>query len=73
MAAKTYPLAWHEENLASANVYLSEKRQALARMQAEVEEVKNIVAFYERQIAEAKQRGLTEFDPCRFLVKRKRP
>jgi hypothetical protein len=67
-----FPISWHEECLINRKASLARERLTLDSICLQVGKLMDEISFAERQIAEAKRRGLYEFDPDKFLVKRKR-
>jgi len=66
-----FPMAWHRSVLENMRGSLARKDAQLAQLQAQVAASRVTVCKYEAQITEAERRGLDEFDPERFGVKRK--
>jgi hypothetical protein len=64
------PIAWHEECLGNMRNTLSRERITLDAIRSRIVELSDRVALLERQIAEAKRRGMDEFDADRLLRKR---
>jgi hypothetical protein len=64
------PIAWHEVCLINMKNTLSRERITLDVHRLRIAELSDRVAFAERQIAEAKRRGMDEFDADRLLRKR---
>lgn len=64
------PIAWHEENIKNKRAYFYRRQEELKRLQAEVDRLIKEIAFDENRVIEARSRGLTAFDPDRFMVKR---
>lgn len=62
---------WHEQCLANMQRTLRMYEEADARSLARTEGLRAGVELYERQIAEARQRGMAEFDSERLLRKRR--
>jgi hypothetical protein len=60
-------LQWHKECLQNIRATLAYREQELARMQKDVERLREDVKFYSRQIDEAELAGKTTFDRDRFL------
>ncbi len=67
----TRDIEWHEQCLTNMRNTLIGYRHALAAEQRRVTTLEAEVSLYERQIAEAKERGMTEFDRDRLLRTRK--
>lgn len=65
-----FSIQWHEQTVANATKTLAKDQELLEQLARDIERYKADIAFTERQIAEAKRRGLKEFDPERFLRKR---
>jgi hypothetical protein len=65
-----HPVPWHEECLVNMKNNLSDEQMRLKLHAQRVKTLADKVMFAERQIVEAKRRGLEGFDPDRFLVKR---
>lgn len=66
-------LAWHEDCLANSRRSLAALKERRDRLNRELTADEQRVAWAEIQIEEAKRRGLTEFDPDRFLMRAGRP
>lgn len=66
------PVAWHEENLIHLKGYLDRERQRLESHRLKVQRLMDMVDLAERQLDEAKRRGLEAFDSDRLCVNRKR-
>ena len=64
------PISWYEHSLKNSEAHASEKLEAIKRALVEASRLIDGNAFLRAQIAEAKRRGLTEFDRDRLLVKR---
>jgi hypothetical protein len=65
-------LQWHEDCVRNSELNLKEAVQQLQRLTASVQNHRTELYFHRLQIIVAKERGLTEFDPDRFLKTRKR-
>ena len=61
---------WHADCLANMRHSLADAEGGLERAQQRVDRLRADVALYERQIAEAKRRGLEQFDSDRLLKNR---
>lgn len=68
-----FPISWHEEGLANSRLNLADKVAQLMRLQADIDRHQADVDFTAAQIAEARLRGLTEFDPSRFMKPNAKP
>ena len=70
------PIAWHQECLSNHGRHLTEKRKSvandIARLQRELADSEQRYRFLERQIEEARKRGMAGFDSERLLVARKK-
>jgi hypothetical protein len=64
------PLDWHRECLSNSEVSLARERETLERQRLLVHRLQDAVELRKRQLSEAERRGLTEFDPERFLKSR---
>ena len=64
------PMAWHAECLKNWSANVERSREELARAIERLEADEARLAEYEAQIAEAKKRGLAEFDRERFMKPR---
>ena len=64
------PIGWHEECLANHGRWLMGRRRSIAVLQRELAVSEHRYRFLERQIEEARKRGITEFDCERLLVPR---
>jgi len=64
---KYFSLEWHRACLKNMKDGLSDCERQVVLAQKTVDVVKEMVAFRERQIAEAERLGKTEFDPEKFL------
>jgi len=69
MANRKFPLAWHEQNLVNRKASWEADLKKFYEFQTQLVKDKDVIAFSERQIAEAKKRGLTAF--CRELFLKK--
>lgn len=71
-----HSIAWHEKCLANCKTSLAGQKAQLAyitqRLSNSIASLEADIALTERQIAEAKRRGKTSFDPDRFLIPRKK-
>ena len=65
-------VSWYEKNLLNWDRTLEERKARLFLAQKDLERSIMERDFQAHQIAEAKRRGLTEFDSDRFCVKRKK-
>lgn len=65
-------IEWHEDGLRHSLVYEDVERAKLKRMQEALGRLEERNAFYAKQIEEAKRRGLTRFDPDRFMIPKRR-
>jgi len=61
---------WHEQCAANARKSIDSDVKKLESMQASIKRNEAQYSFRMEQIAEARRRGLTEFDADRLLVKR---
>ena len=64
------PIGWHEECLAKMVASLAREEASLALLRLEVAALRNRVAVLAERVDDAKQRGLTEFEPERLLKRR---
>ena len=65
------PVAWHENNLKNVLAYRFEKKRLLDVLSKQLLRLDEEISIQQKQIAEAKKRGLDCFDMERFLMKRK--
>lgn len=65
-----FPLSFHENGLNNMREILRAEEMALARMRERIDRLRADIDRRAEQIAEARRRGLTEFDPERFLKTR---
>lgn len=72
MAKNSMPLGWHEECLRNYRRSVADKESGVTRAQRELERSRDDLAFYERQMTEAKAAGMDAFDRDRYLVPRPR-
>lgn len=70
---KVFSIAWHENCLENSRRSVDELKEQIARLNRELTKKEQRVAWAEIQITEAKRRGLEEFDPDRFMMRRGRP
>ncbi|HEV7216858.1 MAG TPA: hypothetical protein VGP33_17260, partial [Chloroflexota bacterium] len=63
-------LAWHRESIINIRYSLDDRERQLARLSADVENMRERLAFYKAQLAEADRRGMDGFDNDKLLVKR---
>jgi hypothetical protein len=63
-------VSWHEQCLVNMKRSLADARSALETHRLRVHKLQDEVDLAERQIAEAKRRGMEAFDDERLLVKR---
>jgi molecular chaperone GrpE (heat shock protein) len=63
-------LAWHRESIINIRYSLDDRERQLARLSADVENMRERLAFYKAQLAEADRRGMDGFDSDKLLVKR---
>ena len=68
-----FSISWHENCLENSRRSVDELKQQIARLNRELTQKEQRVAWAEIQIEEAKRRGLTEFDPDKFLMRAGRP
>lgn len=73
MANNTYPIAWHERNLACRVHSCAILVQRSQSLQAEITRACEEIDLLAKQIAEAKRRNKTSFDSDRFLVTKETP
>lgn len=66
-----FPIAWHEQNLVNRAKHLANQEVTLLQMQRSVEAAREEYLFAEKQIEQAKAKGLDGFDSERFLRPRK--
>ncbi len=66
-------IEWHEHCLQNLRRTLSEESRHLAAQHEAVNRLANDVAHYERQIEDAKARGMLKFDRDRLHARRKLP
>ncbi|MDE2103688.1 MAG: hypothetical protein KGL39_41000 [Patescibacteria group bacterium] len=64
-------IKWHEERLKNMTISAQRRRQVANCELRAAEELESNVEFLTRQIEAAKKSGKTEFDPEKYLVKRK--
>lgn len=66
------PIGWHEDCLRNARDHIQDEEKRLREAQKRVHKLRIDADFYERQIAEAKRRKLTDFD-CECFMHNSRP
>lgn len=66
-----HPISWHEECLKNSKEFTDRIRENIKRLQADLTRNEAENEFSERQIMEAKKRGLKEFDREKFLIPKK--
>jgi len=71
MISSSRPIEWHEKNLLNRKYYLQRLKEVLDQKQREIWRHEEEISLLETQIKVAKERGKTQFDKERFLVKRK--
>lgn len=64
------PVSWHESCLVNSEASIDRDLEIIKRQQERVSRDIEYCAKLRAQIAEAKRRGMTEFDGDRLLVKR---
>jgi hypothetical protein len=64
------PISWHRECASNARRTLEREELYLASAMGRIARLREQTDFYDRQIAEAERRGMSEFDSERLLVKR---
>jgi hypothetical protein len=64
-------IKWHKECLSNQLATLAARERALAKLLADMEQLREGVKFYQRQIDEAELLGKTAFDRDRFLKSRR--
>lgn len=65
------PVEWHEHCLANAEMSAAKKWEQVQSLKDDAARTEIANLFRREQIAEAKRRGITEFDGDKFNVKRK--
>jgi hypothetical protein len=68
---KKMTIKWHEECLKNMKLFCKGKLQTIAFEQAALKRVENEIVKLETQIKLAKEKGMEDFDPDRFNVKKK--
>lgn len=63
-------MAWHEECVQNLQAILDKFERRIAKSNRQHIKLCNCIAFYKRQIEEAKRRGLDEFDRDRLMLKK---
>jgi hypothetical protein len=66
-----FAIAWHEQNLINRGKHLANQEANLLQMQKDVGAAREEYLFAEKQIEQAKAKGLDGFDSERFLRPRK--
>jgi hypothetical protein len=63
------PISWHRECASNARRTLEREELYLASATGRIAKLREEADFYDRQIAEAERRGMSEFDSERLLVR----
>jgi hypothetical protein len=64
-----HPISWHERNLNNATRYYNQREAIARQILEEIEKGRKELDFQQRQIDEAKRRGMDSFDLDALLKK----
>ena len=64
-----HPISWHERNLNNATRYYNQREAIARQILEEIEKGRKELDFQQRQINEAKRRGMDSFDLDTLLKK----
>ena len=64
-----HPISWHERNLNNATRYYNQREAIARQILEEIEKGRKELDFQQRQIDEAKRRGMDSFDLDTLLKK----
>jgi hypothetical protein len=65
-----FPLDWHRQGLRNMEAHFFADERMLAAKMADLDRLRSRIEIVHMQIEEAERRGVKEFDPERFGVKR---
>ena len=68
-----HPISWYERNLKNATRYYNQREAIVRQILDEIEKGRKELQFQQRQIDEAKRRGMDSFDLVRVQTGRFRP
>jgi hypothetical protein len=64
-----HPISWYERNLQTATRYYNQREAIVRQILDEIEKGRKELQFQQRQIDEAKRRGMDSFDSDKLLKK----
>jgi hypothetical protein len=62
-----HPISWYERNLKNATRYYNQREAIVRQILDEIEKGRKELQFQQRQIDEAKKRGMDSFDSDKLL------